>query len=317
MAACKDVLPARRAIVREENGLMDALVAVPTKKETAIQKALAMATGNATVVTQSHMNAAMMNAILVNGIAFRVVENPFFVAMLQAAAKRGSDFQPMTVANLAAEMDASYALQIQISQARLNEQAGGGLMLCTDGAKAKSGQPLINFLVQTINGTVMLPTVDSSGEERSAVYLCGIMTSTLRAVGPAPFIAICADGANNIKAGYNMVVNAPDLRHIAFLPCMAHAADLQLSKICKLPWAEELTRRADIVCHFFRVRYMPCALLRAAAIVAGTPPTLIGRCDTRLATVFAMLHRLVHQEAVLKTLIISQGWLDWRARMFM
>jgi hypothetical protein len=313
VAICPRVPPERRAIVCAENNIGGVMPVAPSKKDKAVQEALFAAMGNATVVTDEHVNTAILNAFLVTGIAFRTVEDPFFAAMLQVAAKRGPHFRPMTTRNLSAVVDVDYARLLETTQARLDVDADAGLMLCLGGAKAKGEQPLINFVVQTVHGPVMLPTVDAKGQVKTAPYMCEVLSATLRAAGPASFIAICSDGAHNLRAGFDLVVNAPDLAHLAFLPCMTHAADLQLSKIGQLPWAADLIRVADVVCHFFRSRYMPCALLRAAARVANTPPTLIGRCDTRFATVFAMLHRLVRQEAVLKALILSQNWLTWRA----
>ena len=53
--------------------------------------------------------------------------------------------------------------------------------------------------------------------------------------------------------------------HVTFTGCTAHALDLLLEDICKLPWAKELKEEAMSIIHFITNHHKSLALFRSLA----------------------------------------------------
>jgi hypothetical protein len=102
----------------------------------------------------------------------------------------------------------------------------------SDGWTDRRGRHLINFLVNSPEGTFFLELVDASSESHDALMLAELLDKRIEQIGRDKVIQVVTDnGANYKAAGRILVQNTPTL---FWTPCAAHCLDLMLEDIGKL-----------------------------------------------------------------------------------
>jgi hypothetical protein len=167
------------------------------------------------------------------GIPFNAANSRQFEVDVEAIAQYGSGFKPPTFHELCEPLLARAVKDID-DERKKHEEAWSqyGCTLMSDGWTDKRGRHLINFLVNSPQGTFFLELVDASNESHSAVMLANLLEKRIEGIGKENVTQIVTDnGANYKAAGKILMERIPTL---FWTPCAAHCLDLMLEDIGKL-----------------------------------------------------------------------------------
>eukprot|EP01018_Ginkgo_biloba_P040560 Gb_13020 [translate_table: standard] len=90
---------------------------------------------------------------------------------------------------------------------------------------------------------------------------------------------------------------------IYWTPCAAHCLDLLLHDLGKLPWVNETIRRGKIILNFVVYHHLTLSIYRKHVM-----KELLRPCETRFATYYIMLKRVVEEKASLKLIVCNNEW---------
>jgi hypothetical protein len=171
-----------------------------------------------------------------------------------------------------------------------------GCTLMSDGWTDRRGHHLINFLVNSPEGTYFLESVDASAEKHDALLLADLLEKRIDSIGRDKVVQVVTDnGANYKAAGELLMQRIPTL---FWSPCAAHCLDLMLEDIGKLREFEKPIKQAKQITTFI---YRHGRILAAMREKTGGMD-LVRPAATRFAT---CLHK--HRDA-LRGLFVSDIW---------
>ncbi|KAK9811323.1 hypothetical protein WJX72_001847 [[Myrmecia] bisecta] len=168
-------------------------------------------------------------------------------------------------------------------------------------------RPLLNFLLVTPKGAVFHSALDTSGEEKSAVFIAKQLSDIIDEIGPEQFVQVVTDSAASCKAAGALI----EARYpsITWSPCAAHCLDLALADIGKLPWVQQRITQCSKLVKFILNHHGTLAIFRQHAELELLRPG-----DTRFATSFIMMSRLLELRGALEKTVVSDAWRVWCAK---
>jgi hypothetical protein len=173
----------------------------------------------------------------------------------------------------------------------------------SDGWTDKRGRHLINFLVNSPEGTYFLESVDASSEVQNVAMLAGLLEERIERIGKDKVVQMITDnGANYKAAGKLLMERIPTL---FWSPCAAHCLDLMLEGIGNLKDFKKPIARARRVTTFI---YRHGRILSAMREKTGGRD-LVRPAATRFATTFLTLKSLYKHKDALKALFVSEIWI--------
>ena len=92
---------------------------------------------------------------------------------------------------------------------------------------------------------------------------------------------------------------------IYWTPCAAHCLDLMLHDLAKFPWVNETIRRAKTISNFIINHRLTLNIYRKNA-----SKELLRPCDTRFATFYITLKRVVEEKASVRVVFCNTEWRD-------
>jgi hypothetical protein len=167
------------------------------------------------------------------GIPFNAANSRQFEVAVEAIAQYGTGFKPPSFHELREPLLVKAVKEID-GEKKKHEDAWSqyGCTLMSDGWTDRRGRHLINFLVNSPEGTFFLESVDASSESHDALMLAELLDKRIEQIGRDKVIQVVTDnGANYKAAGRILVQNNPTL---FWTPCAAHCLDLMLEDIGKL-----------------------------------------------------------------------------------
>jgi len=177
-----------------------------------------------------------------------------------------------------------------------------GCTLMSDGWTDRRGHHLINFLVNSPEGTFFLESVDASSEVHDQVMLADLLEKKIMDIGVDKVVQVVTDnGANYKAAGKLLMERFPTLY---WTPCAAHCLDLMLEDVGKLKEFKKPISRARHVTTFI---YRHGRLLSAMREKTNGRD-LVRPAATRFATTFLTLQSLYKHKDALRFLFTSEDW---------
>ena len=171
----------------------------------------------------------------------------------------------------------------------------------SDGWSDKRGRHLINFLVNSPEGTFFLESVDASSVCHDGDMIVDFLDKRILDVGKENVVQVITDnGANYKKAGHLLMERMPTLY---WSPCACHCLDLMLEDIGKLKAFKKPIAGARRVTTFIYRHGRLLSLMRKA-----TGGDLVRPAATRFATAILTLRSLVKNKAALRSLFTSEEW---------
>ena len=237
------------------------------------------------------------------GIPFNAVNSRQFEIAIEATAQYGSGYKPPTYHELREPL-----LQKVVKETddlrKKHEDAWKqyGCTLMSDGWTDRRGHHLINFLVNSPEGTFFLESVDASSEVHDQVMLADLLEKKIMDIGVDKVVQVVTDnGANYKAAGKLLMERFPTLY---WTPCASHCLDLMLEDVGKLKEFKKPISRARHVTTFI---YRHGRLLSAMREKTNGRD-LVRPAATRFATTFLTLQSLYKHKDALRFLFTSEDW---------
>jgi hypothetical protein len=123
-------------------------------------------------------------------------------------------------------------------------------------------------------------------------------------VGPDNVTQVVSDSAAACKAAGTLV--AARFPHITWTPCTAHCLDLLLEDIGSLAWAKDTLKEAKGLVHFLTNHHKSLAIFRTHSELELLKPA-----ETRFATAFMLMDRLVEVKQALEETVVDREWRAW------
>eukprot|EP01018_Ginkgo_biloba_P040246 Gb_04684 [translate_table: standard] len=157
-------------------------------------------------------------------------------------------------------------------------------------------RPLINVLVYSPQGVF-----DAMDHTKTSEFIFKILEEAVLEVGEENVVQIVTDNASNYVGAGKMIMAR--FKTIYWTPCVAHCMDLLLHDFGKLPWVNEAIRRGKLIVNFIVNHHITLSIYRKHAM-----RELLRPCDTRFATYYITLNRLVEEKASLRLTMCSNEW---------
>jgi hypothetical protein len=181
-----------------------------------------------------------------------------------------------------------------------------GVSIVSDGWTDTKRRPLINVIASSPKGAMFLRAEDCSGEVKDNKFIADILISAIEQVGPANVVQVITDNAPVCKAA-GLIVESR-YNHIFWTPCIVHNLNLILEEIeAKTEWIKELTGQAREIIKFITNHHQSQAMYREYSKLE-----LLKVVETRYASNFIMLRRLVEVKSALMSMVVGVTWAEWR-----
>lgn len=177
-----------------------------------------------------------------------------------------------------------------------------GCTLMADGWTDRRQRHLINFLVNSPEGTFFLGSVNASDKSHDAVMLADLLESKIREIGIQNVVQVISDnGANYKAAGHLLERRFPGLW---WTPCAAHCINLMMEEIGGIKQFKKVIGNARRITTFI---YRHGRILDFMREKTGQRE-LVRPGATRFATSFLTLQCLYNFKDCLRLLFISGDW---------
>ncbi|XP_042416539.1 uncharacterized protein LOC122005539 isoform X1 [Zingiber officinale] len=212
------------------------------------------------------------------------------------------------------------------------EWAKYGCSLMADGWTDKRQRTLINFLVNSLKGSVFIESVDASDYAKTGEKIFQLLDRFVERVGEVNVIqVVTASASNNVLAGKNLFnfflsicfflymlklstfLNSfvgklleAKRPHLYWTPCAAHCVDLILEDIGQLPDFKATLKKTMSVNAYIYVRPGMVNMLRQFT----RQKELCRAGVTRFAITFLTLERMHLQKQNLRKMFISKDWTE-------
>ncbi|GBG90906.1 hypothetical protein CBR_g51413 [Chara braunii] len=183
-----------------------------------------------------------------------------------------------------------------------------GATVMSDGRKSRDARPIVNFLAGGSRGVMLVRTMNMEDERDRAPDVLARWIKVFDDFSPKWVNAICTDSASAYVAVANMLQGPqqrPEHRRITWLPCAVHVCNKMLSDIgCSGPWSKGIIVRGRAVVRFIKEHNAALHIFRGKSGQMG----LIYPCETRFASVFAMVERLLAVRSALERTVDGDTW---------
>ena len=237
------------------------------------------------------------------GIPFNAAASRQFHIAVEATAQYGSGYKPVTPYQLGEPL-LQKAVKATSTMREDHERAWKhyGCTLMSDGWSDKRGRHLINFLVNSPEGTYFLESIDASSEVHDANMLADLLEEKIEGIGRDNVVQVVTDNGANFKAAGKLLMER--IPTMFWSPCAAHCLDLMLEDIGNLKEFKKPIARARHVTTFI---YRHGRVLSAMREKTGGAD-IVRAAATRFATSFLTLKSMYKHKDELKSLFVSPVW---------
>ncbi|XP_052208194.1 uncharacterized protein LOC127811998 [Diospyros lotus] len=238
------------------------------------------------------------------GIPFNAVTYDSFKVFIEAVGQYGPSVKPpsyheVRVPLLKQEVEATREMMKDHEEA----WAKYGCSILSDGWKDKRERTLINFLVNSLKGSMFLESVDGSSYSKTGEKMFQLLSKCVEKIGVRNVVQVVTDSvSNNVLAGRFLEAKYPTL---FWTPCAAHCLDLMLENIFKLPNMKKTFERAVMVNSYIYTRSGLVNMLRRFT----DKKELLRPAKTRFATAFITLGRMHSLKSNLRKMFTSEEWM--------
>ncbi|XP_042460891.1 uncharacterized protein LOC122044803 [Zingiber officinale] len=238
-------------------------------------------------------------------LPFNVVNDPYWLPMVEGIAEYGRGFKPPSMHELR-----TWILKAEVDGINLIYEEHKktwkkyGCTIMSDSWTDGKNRSLINFLVNSPAGTFFLKSIDASDSIKNGELIFKYLNDVVDEVGEENVIQIVTDNASNcIKAGKKIM----ETRHrIWWTPCAAHCIDLMLEDIAKLKIFSDTIEHAKMVVKFLYGHGTILSLMRKYT----NGKEILRPAVTRFATSFLTLQSMYKVKRPLEQMFASEDWVS-------
>ncbi|XP_009368889.2 uncharacterized protein LOC103958368 [Pyrus x bretschneideri] len=177
-----------------------------------------------------------------------------------------------------------------------------GCTIMLDGWSDGKSMCLINFLINSPQGTWFLKSVDASASIKNEDLLYGYLDDVIQEIGEENVVQVISDNASNYKNARAKLMERKE--KLWWTQCAAHCIDLMLKDIAKMKWFDDTLKHAKCVTKYLYGHQWVLALMRKFT----NNTEILRPAVTRFATSFLTLQILQKQKENLVALFSSQEW---------
>ena len=256
--------------------------------------------------TKEILDKVWASAFYKANIPFNVVRPPIFIhAVHETACLRMPAYIPPSYNAVRTRLLTAKRIDVEKKvEEKLGNSIGKyGITICCNGWDNVQNRPLLKFVVQCgPNGDLFLGTIDTTSNHKDHQYVAGQIRPFLEKVGVYNVVQVCTDNALVMTAASRHIFQS--ISHLYVQGCAAHCLDLLLEDWSKEEWGKKLVRKARIISIFIKSHHASQAIFRRLS------PNLFIRLsiETRFATNFIMIDRLLQVRIALERMIIDNEW---------
>ncbi|GBG66715.1 hypothetical protein CBR_g68699 [Chara braunii] len=254
---------------------------------------------------------AFLRWLYSSGVSFNAFRNQAWKAYQQVLLEQPGSSPPAMLPN---HCEIASMRAVETHRAELAEELEEvrqpfwvtGATLLSDGRKSRDGRPIVNFLAAGSRGVVVYTTINREGEPDDAVHVLRKWVTIFHEFsfgGPQRINVICTDIASAYVGAARALTSPsmpPALRRITWLPCSVHVCNKLLSDMgtsCDA-FVDAITC-ARVLVVFFKTHQAALHFFRMRSLEKW----LILSCETRFASVYSMLERLLALQDTLQDMM--------------
>jgi hypothetical protein len=253
-------------------------------------------------VEKQQVDDAIAEFFYACAIPFNVARNPYFKNAFKKAVAFGKGYVPPG-------SEALRTTLLKKTKDRVTERLANvkqswkytGCTIMSDGWSDLCHQPLINVLVYCPQGALFLKAINTMDQVKTAEYIFRILDEAIQEVGVENVVHVVTDNASNCVGAGKMLMEKH--KTIYWTPCAAHCLDLLLHDLAKFPWINETIRRARTAVNFVINHRLTLSIYRRNAT-----RELLRPCETRFATFYITLKRVVEEKTSLRSIFCNDEW---------
>eukprot|EP01018_Ginkgo_biloba_P039443 Gb_32669 [translate_table: standard] len=162
-------------------------------------------------------------------------------------------------------------------------------------------RPLINVLVYSPQGILFVKVVDAIDHRKTSYFIFKILEEAVLELREKNVVQIITNSSSNYVGVGMMIMER--FKTIYWTPCASHCMDLLLHDLGKLPWVNEEIRRGKLIINFIVNHCITLSIYKKHAT-----RELLRPCDTRFATYYIALNRVVEEKAYFRLIVCSNEW---------
>ncbi len=253
------------------------------------------------------LHSVWANFFYTANIPFSVARNASFKEAVKKTAAFGRPYTPPSYHDLRYKLlnEAKTNIQTQLVARTEDSIQKFGATVSIDGWSSVTTRPLINAMLVSSAGEEFLGSVDTSGCEKNGVYLAAVLEKFIEQVGPKNIVLVTTDNAPVNSSAWDMI--SEKYPHIFYQGCVVHALNLLLKDWGSEDWIAKKLNEGILVAKFIKRRHMPLAVLRKYSPNLG----LLMPGDTRFASQFIMMERLIKLRGPLEQTVVDPQWADY------
>ncbi|KAL0226197.1 hypothetical protein P9112_013521 [Eukaryota sp. TZLM1-RC] len=258
---------------------------------------------------------SIMKLIVSCNLPLSIVGKPGFKHMVSAINKTDPSNIPPTVDSVSTHLLSSLVEDISKTlQTFVDSLTRSGTTIVSDGWKDRRKRPLINLLSTAPKDVMFIGTIDTSESEKSGVFIADAIMNHLslpdsKQLGPvidtSHIVQMIMDNAPACTKAFKKL--APVLPRVSLTGCATHHVDLIIFWISKQDFIQNLLSLAFKVVFFIRNHPISNHIF----LNYSNDLVLLSPGETRFATNFIMLERLVRVKDAVQSTVISESWKHW------
>ncbi|KAL9674047.1 hypothetical protein QQ045_030313 [Rhodiola kirilowii] len=240
-----------------------------------------------------------------NGIPFNVANSRSYEVMVESIGQFGPGLKPPSFHKLLVSLlEKAKSETGKLREAHEKSWKLYGCTLMCDGWTDKRTRHLINFLVNSQEGTFFLSLTDVSSEVQDACMLADLIEVQINLIGKENVIQIVTDNGANFKAARRKLCDR--IPTLYWTPCAAHCLNLMLEDIAKIKaFSICITHARNITTFIYRHGRL---LSQMREKTSGKDIVRPGA--TRFSTAFLTLQSLWGHKDALRKLFGCDAWFN-------
>lgn len=255
---------------------------------------------------RENVDEAVARCFYACGLPFLLAKSPYFTEMVYAISAFGKGYKPPSYDKLRTSLLEKEKMRVSRGLSTVESSwKHYGCSLISDGWTDAAKRPLINFILSSPRGIVFKGSIDSSGNKKTAEFIADALKNVVLDVGPEHIVQVVTDNAANCKlAGHLLEL---EFKHVFWTPCATHCLNLLLKDLANIAWMDNAIAEGKEVQQFITNHDATRAMFGKHSKLKLVRPG-----DTRFASHFMMLHRLVRVKTPLKHMVTCEEWDSWR-----
>ncbi|XP_043693373.1 uncharacterized protein LOC122643867 [Telopea speciosissima] len=237
-----------------------------------------------------------------SGVPFNALKLRSFEELVEAIGQYGPGLKPPSFHDYRVPLLKSEKEKIDEIKKKHKISWKKGCTLMSDGWTDKKGRHLINFLVNSTEGTFFLGSVDASSQIQDAKMLFEFLDSKIEEIEEENVVQVVTDNASNYVATGRLLMEKR--KKLYWTPCAVHCLDLMMEEIDNIKTYRSVILKGRKITSFI---YRHTRLLEAMR-VHTRGADLVRAGATRFASSFLTLQSLLNDKDSLRKLFLSDHW---------